>query len=298
MIQDEHGNGGEHTDSVKKAIVTGASRGIGRGIALCLAKDGYDVAVSYSTQERDAIELAKEIKEKYGRECHVFQASLQEPGAGVKLFGQAVEKLRRLDLLVNNAGVTRMESLLDLTEETLDYLLNLNFRNYLLMAREAARYMVKHGIRGGIINITSSRGERAYPSDLVYGGLKAGINRAIQSAALDVAPYGIRINNVAPGAIRIRSEEDIKKQGGEKNRFLDELGGRIPLGRVGLPEDVGNAVVFLASEKASYITGMTLRVDGGLILPGMPERTEPGGADRGWGYRKSVFDDSINDQKD
>lgn len=190
--------------------------------------------------------------------------------------------------MVNNAGVTVFENIFDMTEETLDFLISLDFKNYLLMTREAARYMAKRRIKGNIINITSSRGERAYPGDAIYGGLKAGLNRAIQSIALDMAPYGIRINNVAPGAICIRTKEEIENDP-ELNKkvpmdFWDKLGNRIPMQRSGTPADIAEAVVWLASEKASYITGTTLRVDGGLILPGMPELIDETGADKGWGY--------------
>ena len=128
--------------------------------------------------------------------------------------------------------------------------------------------MKEHNIKGNIINITSSRAQRAYPEDCVYGGIKAAVNRASQSMALDLAPYGIRVNCVAPGAVCIRTPEQIKKEGRTDLEGFWE--------RNGTPEDIGNAVVFLASEKASYITGEVLRVDGGLILPGMPEKTEEG----------------------
>lgn len=274
---------------MKKAIVTGASRGIGRGIALELAANGYDLAVSYNEMEDDAKTLAAEIQEKYGRECHYFQASLHLPGEGVKFFEKCIEKLGGVSLMVNNAGVTKYEGILDLTEETMDFLINLDFRNYLIMAREASRYMVKNGVKGSIVNITSSRGERAYPGDMVYGAMKAGLLRAVQSAALDLAPYGVRINNVAPGATRVRPR-GVTKAGENTDRdFWDELGEKIPLGRVGTPEDIGKAVAFLASDDASYITGVTLRVDGGLILAGMPERQAPEDAERGWGFRRQQF---------
>lgn len=270
----------------KKAIVTGASRGIGRGIALCLAEEGYDLAISYYSKEEEALEVKKEIESRFQTTCAVFGARLEEKGAGIRLLEQAVEELGGLDLLVNNAGVTIMDHFLDLTEETLDFLIALDFKNYLLMTREAARYMANNKIHGNVINITSSRGERAYPGDAVYGGLKAGLNRAIQSIALDLAPYGIRINNVAPGAICIRTKEEIEQDEALRGQvpadFWELLGKRIPLGRSGTPEDIGRAVAFLASEQASYITGVTLRVDGGLILPGMPEKQE-GDADWGWG---------------
>ena len=131
--------------------------------------------------------------------CFYFQASLEQEGAGAELLEKSVEALGGLDLLVNNAGVTRFENILDLTAEVFDLLFHLDFKNYILMMQAAARYMVKNKIRGSLINITSSRGERAYAGDFLYGGLKAGLNRAIQSIALDLAPYGIRVNNVAPG---------------------------------------------------------------------------------------------------
>ena len=261
----------------KKAIVTGASRGIGKGIAMCLAAEGYDLAISYASKKEEAEKVAEQIRETYHTRCLIYQASLQEKGAGKALFDQAVSDLGGLDLLVNNAGLTIFESLQEIKEETLDLLINLDFKNYILMMREAANYMIASGTKGNIINITSSRGEQSYPEDGLYGGLKAGLNRAICSFALDVSQYGIRINNVAPGAIRIRTREELIDGGNVAMAdFWDELGNRIALGRSGLPEDIGHAVAFLASDKASYITGTTLRVDGGLILPGMPEMITEG----------------------
>lgn len=261
----------------KKAIVTGASRGIGKGIAMCLAAEGYDLAISYASKKEEAEKVAEQIRETYHTRCLIYQAALQEKGAGKALFDQAVSDLGGLDLLVNNAGLTIFESLQEIKEETLDLLINLDFKNYILMMREAANYMIASGTKGNIINITSSRGEQSYPEDGLYGGLKAGLNRAICSFALDVSQYGIRINNVAPGAIRIRTREELIEGGNVAMAdFWDELGNRIALGRSGLPEDIGHAVAFLASDKASYITGTTLRVDGGLILPGMPEMITEG----------------------
>lgn len=159
------------------------------------------------------------------------------------------------------------------------------------MMQEAARYMVKNKVRGSLINITSSRGERAYAGDFLYGGLKAGLNRAIQSIALDLAPYGIRVNNVAPGAVRVRDKQELVNQG--KIDFWDDLGKKIPLERCGMPEDIGEAVAFLASEKASYITGTTLRIDGGLILPGMPEHVLPEEDFNGWSKAHSLFAEEV-----
>ena len=273
----------------KKAIVSGGSRGIGRGIAKALAKRGCDVAISYASKREFAEATKKEIEEEYGTACHVFQARLEEKDGYKAFFDGAVEALGGLDILVNNAGLTICDPLYNLTEEHLDHLLILDFRTNIMMMRAASRWMMRHGVKGCIINVTSSRGERAYPECGTYCGLKAGLNHAIKAYALDVAPYGIRINNVAPGATRVRSKEELyaitqpedsdyywREEYADKSKpvtrdFWDDLGGEIPLGRAGTPEDIGNAVAFLTSDEASYITGVTLRVDGGLILPGMPE---------------------------
>lgn len=286
-----------------KAIVTGGSRGIGRGIALALASEGYDLAITYARKREAAESVAEEIRSRYGRECHCYQASLEIPGVAHDMFVKAVADLGGLDLLVNNAGLTICESIQNITEEKLDHLLNLDFRTFVILMRDATRYMIDHKIKGNIVNITSSRGERAYPECGIYCGLKAGLIHAIKAFALDVSAYGIRINNVAPGATRIRTKAEIaamttgeasdyfwREEYEDKTKeitsdFWDDLGELIPLGRAGTPEDVANAVLFLASEKASYITGVTLRVDGGLILPGMPEGFAGQGvtSSEGWG---------------
>ncbi len=286
-----------------KAIVTGGSRGIGRGIALALASEGYDLAITYARKREAAESVAEEIRSRYGRECHCYQASLEIPGVAHDMFVKAVADLGGLDLLVNNAGLTICESIQNITEEKLDHLLNLDFRTFVILMRDATRYMIDHKIKGNIVNITSSRGERAYLECGIYCGLKAGLIHAIKAFALDVSAYGIRINNVAPGATRIRTKAEIaamttgeasdyfwREEYEDKTKeitsdFWDDLGELIPLGRAGTPEDVANAVLFLASEKASYITGVTLRVDGGLILPGMPEGFAGQGvtSSEGWG---------------
>lgn len=268
----------------KKAIVTGGSRGIGRGIVKTLVKEGYDVAFSYRTKEEEAQRLCEELYEKNGK-ILCYQSDMSIPGNGEIFFEQAVQELGSLDLLVNNAGITVFGSVLELRAEEIQTLINLDLVNYLILSSKAARYMKEHKIKGNIINITSSRAERAYPEDCVYGGIKAAINRASQSMALDLAPYGIRVNCVAPGAVCIRTPEEIQRENlKDLEGFWEGLGSRIPLERNGCPEDIGNAVVFLASDKASYITGEVLRVDGGLILPGMPEKLEKGRTS--WGGKK------------
>lgn len=267
------------------AVVTGASRGIGKGVAIALAGHGYDIGFSYCSAQGEAVQLQRRIQEEFGRRCEIWRADLRETGAGPAFVEAAADRLGGLDVLVNNAGATRFESILELTQQGVDDLINLDLKNYLFCTQAAARVMVRNGTRGSIIQITSSRAERAYPGDGIYGGVKAAVTRASQSAALDLAPYGIRVNCVAPGAIAVRSREELAELAKHKAvpvDFWDKLGRRIPLERVGTPEDVGNAVAFLASPEAAYITGVTLRVDGGLILPGMPES----GSGSGWGGGK------------
>ena len=263
----------------KKAIVTGASRGIGRGIAHALAREGYDVAISYATKAAEAEMLAAQLHDAFGVKCFPFQASLDRAGEAARFFQQASESLGGLDLLVNNAGVTVLESLLKLSEKTLDTMINLDFRTNLVLMSLAARLMVANRTAGSIVNITSTRARQAYRLDAVYGGVKAAIERATRSAALELAAYGIRVNNIAPGSVCVRSQEEISESKPDEflarhPDFWETLGQKVPLGRVGTPADIAEAVVYLASEKASYITGATICIDGGLTLPGMPEYEE------------------------
>jgi glucose 1-dehydrogenase len=255
------------------ALVTGGSRGIGRGIVVGLAQRGYDVCFSYVSSRADAEALKEEVARRHGVLCGCAQAELGARDAPAVLVGWAADLLGHIDVLVNNAGVTVFGSILSMSPEEADQLIDLDLRGYLLTAMHASRHMVDRGIRGNIVHITSSRAERAYPGDAVYGAVKAGVERASKSMALDLAPYGIRVNCVAPGATRVN----------EDTGFYDQLGPRIPLGRVGSAEDVANAVAWLVSPEAAYVTGVTVRVDGGLILPGMPE-DRGDRPDRGWGF--------------
>lgn len=249
----------------KTAVVTGGSHNIGQGIAIVLAEHGYDVAITYNNRKEGALETQAEI-EKLGRKCFIYQASLQHAEVPQQIMDQAHEDLGHIDLLVCNAGNGGFRgSVLTVTPERIDEVYTVNFRNYILCAGAAARYMVADKIEGNIIFITSSRAEMAYPDDYLYGGLKAAVKRAVESMALDLSAYNIRVNCVAPGAtwqIKPGMEDRLTSP------FVKES---IPLHRVGTARENGEAVAFLASENASYITGETLRVDGGLILPGMLE---------------------------
>lgn len=288
----------------KKAIITGGEIGMGRGIALVLAKKGYDIAFSYypNTQNVEgAIETTLSLLRERGAKGIPFPADLSKPDAPGAFFEEAVGSLGGVNLLVNNAGVNMPLPIQDITESNFDYLVSLDLRAYVMMMHYTARYMIDNGIKGCLINVSSSRGERAYANAGIYCGIKSCLNRMAEAFALDLAPYGIRVNNVAPGAVRVRSDEELlsmthgratdyfwskdflkNPEAVKDHDFWDLLGPRIPLGRVGLPEDIGQAIAFLASDEATYITGVTLRVDGGLILPGMPEDTSMLTQDKGW----------------
>ena len=250
----------------KTALVTGGSHNIGQGIAIVLAEHGYDVAITYNNRKEGAIETQQAI-EKLGRKCFIYQASLEKAEVPQQIVDQAHKDLGgRLDLMVCNAGNGGFRgSILTITPENVDEVYTVNFRNYMLCAGAAARHMVADKIEGNIIFITSSRAEMAYPDDYLYGGFKACVKRATESMALDLSSYNIRVNCVAPGATWVPrpGQEDRLK-----SPFVTES---IPLHRVGTPRENGEVVAFLASEHASYITGITVRVDGGLILPGMLE---------------------------
>jgi len=247
-------------------MVTGASGHIGYGIAVTLAEEGYDIAASYASNEGGALKTKKEV-EALGRRCFIFEAHLDKPDGPDTAVKQAYEYFGRLDTIICNAGRDARSGVLTSTAEDYDFLYTNNLRNYLLCAGAAARYMIKDKIEGSIIMITSVRAILAHPDDFYYGALKAAMERACKSMALDLSAYNIRVNCVAPGAIWKPDKDGNLPD----TPFLRES---IPMHRTGTIRDVGDAVAFLAGEKASYITGTTLLVDGGLSLPGLLEQKD------------------------
>ena len=245
------------------AIVTGGSRNIGKGIAIVLAKHGYDIAITYAGYLEGAEDTKKQI-EALGRRCFIYEAHLENPETPEKMINQAYKDLKRLDLLVCNAGRELRGSILTYTAEDLDFQYTNSLRNYMLCSSAAARLMVRDKIEGSIILITSVRANLAHPDDFFYGGMKAAMERAAKSMALDLSEFNIRVNCVAPGAIWDK-ERNIKTT----SPFVKES---IPMHRVGDAEEIGEAVVYMANAK--YVTGTTLLVDGGLALPGLHEGWE------------------------
>ncbi len=248
----------------KKAFITGGSHGIGKGIATVLAKNGYDIAVTYNTRKEGAESLSKIVSE-FGAKCFYYQASLEKNGVAREVTAKAIEDLGGIDLLVCNAGYTIFTDVLTLKDEEMDFLFNLNYKSYMNCAHVAANYMVDNKVQGNIIYISSTRGIRSYPDDCVYGGLKAALNRSVEAMALELAPHGIRVNSVAPGATATADNPTM-----ELLTYFDWMK-KIPLGRSGTATEVGELVHFLASDSAKYMTGNTVKIDGGLILSGMLE---------------------------
>ncbi len=251
----------------KAALVTGSSTGIGAGIARSLAAAGYDVALHCNSSRAKAEQLQQELAQ-YGVNTCLLQANIAEPEVPEQLVQKTVEQLGRLDVLVNNAGVTVIQLPGEMSAAAMDHLYHVDFRGMVLGASAAAKYMKENGIYGSILFNTSVRSFNAHSNDAVYGGMKAGLNRVIESFAVNLGRYGIRVNGFSPGVINVSCPvpEDERKSAFYRNTHKF-----IPLRRNGYAEDIGNAVVFLASEQASYITGQVLRIDGGLSVVGAPE---------------------------
>lgn len=245
----------------KIAIVTGAGRGgrgIGRGIALALAQAGADIAITARTNIADAEAVAEAVRET-GRTALAIQCDVSDAASVESLFATVKEQLGRVDILVNNAGITRDTLLLRMSEDDWDGVLDANLKGTFLCTRAAAKLMLKQRY-GRIINITSVNGQVGSPGQANYSASKAGMIGFTKSVARELASRNITVNAVAPGFIDTQMTDFVS--GDSREKLLE----KIPLGRFGSAEDVGAAVAFLASEAASYITGQTLTVDGGLTV--------------------------------
>lgn len=247
------------------AVVTGGVSGIGHEILMALARSGWDVAVSYLDDDGRAERVAKEVT-ALGRRAYVAacDAGIAEQvemffDDARRCFGGAPE------ILVNNAGVQTWSTLLQLAEIDWDRVIRTNLKGCFLNTQKAARLMIAAKQRGAIVNIGSGCNKIPFPNLVDYSASKAGIDQLTRSAAMELGPYGITVNCVAPGAIEIeRTLRELPDYGAVWSRIT-------PLRRVGTPVDVANAVLFLCSERASFITGQTLGVDGGvLISPNWP----------------------------
>ena len=246
----------------KVALVTGGSSGIGQGIVFELAAKGYDIAFSYRENQEGA-HFTQQKAESLGAVCRAYRASMENLDEASRLADSVYADFGRIDAVILNAARDRRFSILTVTPDQIDYMTSQLYAAQMLCAGAAARHMVKDGTRGAIVFITSIHAQMAITDDFLYGGMKAAIERSCRSLALELSPYRIRVNCVAPGAINVRGTDDSK--------LKYPYASLVPYGRRGEPEDIAHAVAFLISDQADYITGETLRVDGGMALPGQPE---------------------------
>ena len=240
------------------ALITGSSRGIGRGIALELAREGWDICVNYIRQQAAAEEVVRQIR-AMGRNAVAICADVADAQAVFAMVKQAETELGPISLLVNNAGIADQALFQDVSDELWDRFLGVNLSG----ARNTIRAVLPHMIHeksGCIVNISSMWGLRGASCEVAYSCTKAALIALTRSLALELAPSNIRVNCVAPGVIVTDMVEALGQD------VLDELLVQTPLGRLGTPADIAHAVAFFASEKASFITGQVLTADGGFIV--------------------------------
>jgi len=242
----------------KVALVTGASRGIGRAIALELAKAGADVAVNYAGSEQAAEEVVQAVQ-AMGRRAMKIQANVGVMEEAEQMVSQVLEAYGRIDILVNNAGITKDNLIMRMKEEEFDSVININLKGVFNCLKAVTRPMMKQR-SGRIINISSVVGAVGNPGQANYVAAKAGVIGLTKAAAKELAVRGITVNAVAPGFIGTDMTDKLSEE--QKAALLPQ----IPLARMGRPEEIASAVRFLASDDASYMTGQTLHVDGGMYM--------------------------------
>jgi glucose 1-dehydrogenase len=253
----------------KKALVTGASRGIGKAIVLELARRGYETGLHYNREKEEAEKTARLISD-LGGTCHLLQADLANPGEVARMGEEAWDVLGGVDFLVNNAGISYKKHFLDTTLEDMDLFMNVNFKGTFLLTQVIARKMVQNGTAGSIYTITSVNGVRPGLGFSAYGASKGALEVLMQGAALELAPHNIRVNTIAVGAV----QTDINVAVTSNPDLLKAVNDGIPLGRFGQTEEVAAVVADLLAS-GSYITGSSIVLDGGLLLMrgyGKPEK--------------------------
>mgnify|MGYP001394672911 CR=1 FL=1 len=242
----------------KIALITGAGRGIGRAIAIALAKEGAEVVINYNGSEERAKEVKQTIEENGGK-ASIYKCNVSDFTACEAMIKDIVKEYGHLDILVNNAGITKDGLIMKMKEEDFDSVLNVNLKGTFNTIRHSARQMLKQR-SGKIINISSVSGILGNVGQANYAASKAGVIGLTKSAARELASRGITVNAVAPGFIKTEMTEVLSEQ------VQNHAKSQIPLGSFGNPEDVAEAVWFLASDKAGYITGQVLNVDGGMAM--------------------------------
>jgi NAD(P)-dependent dehydrogenase (short-subunit alcohol dehydrogenase family) len=245
----------------KVSIITGAGSGIGRSIAKKFAEEGSDIVIVYSRNDANANETARIIR-AIGRDAFAVKADVSNMVAVDELYKKVLEKYSTIDILVNNAGVYWGGPFLDLTEEAWDRVFDVDLKGTFLCTQTFGRYLRDTNRIGKVVNIGSVHGTRAWREGSNYGAAKAALIQLTRSMALELAPYGINVNLVSPGAIAAGPNENRVNNAD----FLLKIKEQVPLQRMGEGEEVANLVLFLASNESNYITGAEIVIDGGLLL--------------------------------
>ena len=251
----------------KVALVTGGSQGIGQSIVLKLAEEGAKVVINYRSHPEGAEDTLKQVQ-ALGGECYLcgkkgasLQADLSQIDQARMLVEDSIEQFGQLDILVNNAGVERNAAFWEVTEKDYDLVMNTNLKGPFFAAQEFVKYLLQEKRTGRIINISSVHEDLPFPNFAPYCLSKGGMKMMARDLAVELGPYGITINNVAPGAIETPINTKLLNDPEKLNALLQN----IPLNRLGQPNDVASLVAFLGSDDAAYITGATFFVDGGLL---------------------------------
>jgi len=241
----------------KTALITGASRGIGKGIAIEFAKQGANVAFTFNASVEAAKELEKEL-ESHGIKAKGYQSNAAKFDAAQELVGEVLKEFGSLEILINNAGITKDNLLMRISEEDFDKVIEVNLKSVFNLTKAVIRPMMKQR-QGSIINMSSVVGVKGNAGQTNYAASKAGILGFTKSVALELGSRNIRCNAIAPGFIETEMTANLDP------KAVEEWRKAIPLKRGGSPEDVANACIFLASDLSAYITGQTLNVDGGML---------------------------------